>query len=238
MLTLDGVLVRAEALDCLEAFVLGEEAGRCDVAVKLPVDEGGGDDSDEATEEKNSIWMLVFVHGLVMYGARVWESSHLPGVEQIRLDMPKTVGQSGRHDRRNAVHTIPKRNAIRLLHTSIPQPRNDCKQRHAPGLEQAQEEAAREQPAKVVACSHARLCEAPAENEGGHEDAVGHLDDQEGREGLPGELSHGGHGTDEGVLVSRETGVLLEVEDGPGAEDGLVDDLRAWVRLLCTLNRG
>lgn len=51
------------------------------------------------------------------------------------------------------------------------------------------------------------------------------LDDEPGREGLPGQLSDGRDGADEGVLVSREVGILLEVEDGAGAEDSLVEDL-------------
>lgn len=58
------------------------------------------------------------------------------------------------------------------------------------------------------------------------------LDDQPGGEGLPGELGDGGDGADEGVLVSREVGVLLEVEDGAGAEDGLVEDLLSRISTL------
>lgn len=62
-----------------------------------------------------------------------------------------------------------------------------------------------------------------------------HLDDQPGGEGLPGELGDGRDGADEGVLVSREVGVFLEVEDGAGAEDGLVEDLEGRIS---TLRRG
>lgn len=54
------------------------------------------------------------------------------------------------------------------------------------------------------------------------------LDDQPGGEGLPGELRDGRDGADEGVLVSREVCVFLEVEDGAGAEDSLVEDLVGW----------
>ena len=51
------------------------------------------------------------------------------------------------------------------------------------------------------------------------------LYDQPGGEGLPGQLGDGRDGADEGVFVSCEIGVFLEVEDGAGAEDGLIKDL-------------
>lgn len=54
MLDVDARLVCAETLDGLEAFFRGEEAGCCNVVVEFPVDEGGGDDCYQPTEEEDT----------------------------------------------------------------------------------------------------------------------------------------------------------------------------------------
>ena len=51
------------------------------------------------------------------------------------------------------------------------------------------------------------------------------LDNEIGREGLPGQLGDGGDGSDQGVLVSREIGVFFEAEVGSISEDRLVQNL-------------
>jgi hypothetical protein len=58
----DTGVVCAETLDGLGALVVGEEACGFDVVFEFPVDEGGGDDCDEADEEEDAVSRLVIVH--------------------------------------------------------------------------------------------------------------------------------------------------------------------------------
>lgn len=52
-------VVCTKTLDGLGALVVGEEARGFDVVFEFPVDEGGGDDCDEADEEEDAVGWLV-----------------------------------------------------------------------------------------------------------------------------------------------------------------------------------
>ena len=76
-----------------------------------------------------------------------------------------------------------------------------------------------------MASRHCSLSDTPAKAEGGHQDSVGHFDDQEGGERLPGELRDWSDGADEGVLVPGKVGSFLEAESSAISQYGLVQDL-------------
>ncbi|KAJ0165013.1 hypothetical protein CTA2_12598 [Colletotrichum tanaceti] len=197
-------LVGAQALDGLQLLAVGEEAGRGDIVVEDEVDEGRGEDGEEADEDEED----------------------LPGVDGGGVvDLAEAVGDGGGEDGGQAVGAVPAGDAHGLLGAAVPLGGDDGEEGQAAGLEEAEEEAGGEQAGVVVAGGHADLGDAPAEDEARHEEAVRHLDDEPGREGLPGELGDGGDGADHGVLVAREVAVLAEAEDGAVPEDRLVEDL-------------
>lgn len=140
--------------------------------------------------------------------------------------MSQPIRQARRNDGSDTVRTIPSSDAQGLLGTPVPLRRDDGEQREAARLEEAQEEARGVERGEVVAGREGRRSNAPAEHEGGHEDAVGHAHDEEGREGLPGELRDGRHGPDQRVLVARQARVLHQPERRRVAEHRLVQDLQ------------
>lgn len=50
----DTSLVGAKTLNSLKLFMLGEEAGRCDIVVELPVNEGSCSNGNEADEKEDT----------------------------------------------------------------------------------------------------------------------------------------------------------------------------------------
>lgn len=77
-----------------------------------------------------------------------------------------------------------------------------------------------------MARGHRGLGDAPSQTEGGHEDAVGDLDDEDGRKWLPRELGNGRDRSHQRVLVAGEVAILLEAEEGAVSQNRLVEDLK------------
>lgn len=89
-------LVGADALDGLELFVFGEEAGGGNVAVEVPVDDGSGEDGDYANEEKETVLWLV-LHSEIDFRT---ERIHLPFCDARIGDRAKAIRHcSSKHGR-------------------------------------------------------------------------------------------------------------------------------------------
>jgi len=67
--------------------------------------------------------------------------------------------------------------------------------------------------------------DTPAQDEGRHQDAVRHLDDQETGEGLPRQLRDGRDRAEERVLAAGQTRRLDQAEGRRVAQHGLVENL-------------
>ena len=106
-------LVGAEAFDGLGLFGVREEAGGGDVVVEFPVDEGDGDDGEEADEEEDD----------------------LPGAEDGGIDVAEPVGDGGRDDGGDAVGRVPGRDADGLLGAAVPLGCDDAEEREAARFE-------------------------------------------------------------------------------------------------------
>lgn len=201
----DAGLVGADALEGLEAFGRGEERSGGNVGGEAEADERDGEQSEDAGDEEEGLPL-----------PRGWEWGEEEGEER---------GEDGGE----AVGAVPGGDAEGLLAPAVPLAGDEGEEGEAAGFEEAEEEAVDDEAGEGAAGGGKGLGEAPAKDEAGHQGAVGDLDDEEGRDGLPDELGDGGDGADNGVLVAGEVRVLGEAKDGAVPEDGLVEDLRGSV---------
>lgn len=195
-------LIGAKTLDGLQLLVLGEKPGRGNVAVEEVPDDGGGEDGNETNKDEEN----------------------LPRVDGS-IDLAQAIRDRGSKHGGKTVGAVPACHAHGLFSATVPLRSDDGEKGQAAGLEQAQQEAGCQETCVVVACGHAHLRDTPTQDQGRHQDAVRHLDDEPRGKGLPCELGDGSDGADHGVFISGQVAVCSEAMDGTVSEDGLIEDL-------------
>lgn len=140
--------------------------------------------------------------------------------------MSQAERKGRRDDGGDTVGAVPRGHAQGLLGATVPLRGDDGEQRETAGLEEAEEEARGEEGLEVMAGRERGGRDAPAEEERRHQDPVRHLDDEDARERLPGQLRDGRHRPQQRVLAAREPRRLHQAEGCRVAKHRLVEDLQ------------
>jgi hypothetical protein len=146
-------------------------------------------------------------------------------MKSLGWDMPKTKGKGWSNHGRDTIRTIPCCHSDWLLATTVPLTRNNTEQGETASFEQTKEETGGKEFSVAVACGHTSLGDSPTEDERGHQDTVGDLDNQDHGEGLPCQLRNGCNGTNKRILVPREVGVFLKTENCTITKDWFIENL-------------
>ena len=128
--------------------------------------------------------------------------------------MAKAIRKSGSDNGCQTVGTVPHRHTHWLLRATVPLTCDDTEERQAASLKKTKEESGRQETVIIVTRRHARLCDAPSEQQNRHQDTMRHFNDEHGGKGLPSQLRNRRNRAQEGVLIALETGVFLQAKRG------------------------